>query len=126
MRAIYVMALIFVTAPAVAESPRAVVFAQECKQVNAKEIGFECRFDPNKGAQTGGASMQIFWREKTSSMSAQRQEKAKAEFSRIALRYIELGGMHFTVRFAHWAPDKMRSCWKKKNVPYADFYCVDG
>lgn len=119
MRTVLFALLAFVAVfPAAAdESARAIVFKKECDQVDPKKTGFECRFN-----QEG---MQLYWREKTDAMSPQRREKAKAEFSRVALRYIDLGGQHFTVRFAHWAPNQVRNCWRRKNVRYADYYCVD-
>lgn len=119
MRIVLAVLFLVAAAPAAAEeSPRALVFDKECKQINPKVTGFECRFNQD--------GMQIYWHEKTGEMSPQRQQQAKTEFSRIALRYIELGGKHFTVSFSHWAPDKVRNCWRRRNVRYADYYCVDG
>jgi hypothetical protein len=108
----------FTTAQGEPTTPRGIVFAQECKQVDAKATGFSCQLNED--------GMQILWHEKTSAMPPQRKERAEYEFSRVALRYVELGGRHFTVRFAHWPADKVRNCWRRKNKPYADYYCIDG
>ncbi len=120
MRAAVLVVLMFTAAATHAEpaSPPGIVFAQECKQIDPKVTGFECRFNEE--------GMQLQWHEKMSAMPAQRKERATYEFNQVALRYVELGGKHFTVRFAHWPSDKVRNCWRRKNKQYADYYCIDG
>lgn len=113
-----VLLLLLATIPTTSfAGSQATVFAHECKQIDPKMTGFECRFNED--------GMQIYWHEKASSMKASRREAAVYEFERLALRYVELGGRHFKVRFSHWAPGKERNCWRRRNVKRADYYCVD-
>ena len=120
MRAFGVALLAFLSMPAVAgdepRDPRAIVFLKECREIDPKVSGFACHFDRE--------GMRVNWTEQTEKMPPDRRERARYDFSRIALRYIELGGVHFTVRFAH-LPQKVRNCWRRKNARQADYYCVD-
>lgn len=99
------------------KNPRAVVFLHQCQEIDPAVSGFSCAFDRD--------GLRIHWQKKTSDMTAKKRQRARYDFSRIALRYIELGGRRFTVRFAHWPPGQMRTCWRRKNVKYPAFWCTD-
>ncbi len=113
-------ALLLIAAPALAaepQSPRGIVFAHECKQVNPKVTGFSCEFN--------GGDLTIRFHEQQSQMSPERRELVKYEFTKIALRYFELGGTGFDVQADFWAPNQRRLCSHVKNRPFYVYGCSD-
>lgn len=107
MRTVFVVVLMLIASPAFS-GPAANVFANECRAVDPKKTGFECRF-----IETG---MEIYWHEKLSEMPPERREKAQYEADRLVVRYFDLGGRTFTVRMAHWEPNQVRVCTRIRDT----------
>lgn len=102
MRALLCLLLIlpFLTGAAFAASPNAVVFAHECKSVNPEKSGLACG--------TWHGRMHLHWVKSKKEIEA--VQPAHYEYSRIIMRYFDLGGRHFDVTANHWKPGQMNSC----------------
>lgn len=96
-------------------TPRGIAMAYECKQIDPKVTGFSCEFDRGK--------MVIRTHEDPSEMSQERRELSDYEFTKIALRYFELGGTGFDVTSDFWPKNKRSHCSLGKNRPYYDYGC---
>ena len=99
------------------KTPRGVVLANECQQVNNQHLGFTCVFED------GQLMMRLH--EPKSKMSQERRKRSDYEFNRLALRYFELGGKGFEVRADTWAPNQRRLCSHVKGRPYYVYSCSD-
>jgi hypothetical protein len=108
MRKILFFTIALIGLPVLAASPASNVFSHECRAVDHKITGFECRLTE--------AGMEIYWHEKLSAMSPQRREKAQYEADRMVVRYFDLGGRTFIVRMAHWKKDQMRVCTRIRDT----------
>lgn len=115
MRPAILSTLLFLAAiaPAMADQPaRAMLFHEECDKLDKKEAGFECR---------DYYGFQIYIYERLNKLPPERAKKVETAVNRMALRYVELGGQHFTIRYAD--SKSFHNCWRKKNVSYPDFMC---
>jgi len=82
-------------------TPRGVVFAYECEQVNDLGLGFTCHFDPPQ------LTFRLNSRE---NMSPALRKRADYEFNKLGLRFIELGGKTFEVVADYWEKGQRRLC----------------
>lgn len=89
---------------------RGTVFAYECKQVNAMALGFTCEFK--------NGDLMFVRHERFDSMTPERHELADYEFSKISIRYMELGGKQYMQRADFWPSNKRRVCYRVDNLPY--------
>ncbi len=111
-------ALLLIAAPALAaepQSPRGIVMATECEQINPAETGFSCHF------ANGHINIQLH--EKQSQMTEAKRKHAQYEFNKIALRYFELGGMTFPVHADFWPVNQYKSCGRSPRKPWFIFVC---
>jgi hypothetical protein len=99
------------------KTPRGLIMAYECGQIDPRVTGFSCRFNE--------AGLSLRWHETTDSMPTDKQSRARYEFEKIALRYLDLGGRHFNVFRDQWPKDRKRICSKLKNFSYNTYTCVD-
>ncbi len=119
MRALLIFMLI--PLPAFAASPNEIVFSHECKAINPEKTGIHCGI--------GNGVMQLRWVKRPTDNAAARSETAKYEYSRIVMRYFDLGGRHFEVRGDRWPAGRMRQCWIRhtRSVYCTNFQCrTDG
>ncbi len=100
------MLLLLIPLPASAAPPNAVVFAHECKAVDPSKTGIRC--------DIGNGVMQLRWVKRENKTAAQ-SEAAKYEYSRLIMRYFDLGGRHFDVRGDRWPSGVMKQCWISDN-----------
>lgn len=100
-----------------ADSPRAIVLAYECFHVDSAQTGFACSLDTD-------GSMKIIWHKNPRGMPPKQRGLALYEFSKIGLRFVQLGGDRFEVAFTHWT-DKNRRRYCRVTRNRLDFSCVD-
>jgi hypothetical protein len=99
------------------QTPRGIVMAYECKQIDPKVTGFSCEFSQGE--------LRLQWHEKQSEMSPERHDLSKYEFNKIALRYFEFGGMTFPVHADFWQASQQRTCGRSPRKPWYVFTCWD-
>lgn len=121
MRLALIMLIALLSAASIAraegpKSPRGILFAHECQQVNDRHLGFTCDFDRENGRLT------LIMHEKFSEMESQRSEQAEYESLKIGLRWLELGGGSYIRRADYWQADQGLLCFGKKGSPSAH-YC---
>lgn len=97
-------------------TPRGIVFAYECRQIDPAKTGFECRF--NDGQLT------LHRLQRFDEMAAEKSEHAEYEYNKIALRYFELGGKAFRVTADFWNKGKGRTCGRVAGADYR-ISCTD-
>lgn len=97
-------------------TPRGIVFAYECKQIDKVKTGFECQF--NDGQLT------LHRHERFADMTPERRDFAEYEYNKIALRYFELGGKAFQVAADFWDKGKGRTCGRVAGADYR-ISCAD-
>ena len=120
MRYIIALVALLLAAPVVhadPKTPRGIVFAYECKQIDPQITGFSCEFD--------NGQLTIVHHERLKDMTPERRDRANYELEKIALRYFELGGKGFDVRADFWPLTRRRLCSHVKNSPYYDYGCSD-
>ncbi len=96
-------------------TPRGVVVAYECEQIDPKVTGFTCTFE------NGKINIQIH--EKTANMPEAKRKRANYEFNKIALRYLEFGGTSFVVRTDFWPESKYKVCGRSKKKAWYKLLC---
>ncbi|PLX49113.1 MAG: hypothetical protein C0613_08300 [Desulfobulbaceae bacterium] len=109
---LFTIVILAVSAVAKAEpqTPRGVVIAYECEQIDPNTTGFSCEF--------GAEGLTLIRHEPFESMTPDRQKLAEYEFAKIALRYMELGGRKYMQRADFWPSDRRRVCYRVDNLPY--------
>lgn len=121
MRYLIVVSMLLLSLPVYARTPGAVVMEHECKQIDPLKTGFRCALRP--------AGMALHWTKKKAAMTAEGRERSTYEYSRITMRYFDLGGRHFDVTANHWPAGAKRECTIRPNrtIFCADFRCrADG
>ncbi|MEW6647186.1 MAG: hypothetical protein AB1450_08315 [Pseudomonadota bacterium] len=100
-----------------ADTPRGLLFSYECKYVDTQVAGFSCHADKKP--------IRIQWHEELNKMTESQRERAVYEFTKLAMRYFELGGTTLEVRADHWPDNKRRFCTVARGRPYYAYGCRD-
>lgn len=102
MRTLIAVGLTMFCLSAFAATPNQVVFAHECKATNAANTGLRCG--------TSGGKMVLHWTKDKKGMTPAQIEAVDYEYSRIIMRYFDLGGRQFRVTAEHWPKGGVRYC----------------
>lgn len=99
-------------------SPRGAIIGYECTHAPS-DVGFTCSFNHANGY------LHFQWHEKLTDMSDVRRERAWYEYSKLAVRYFELGGKSFDMHYDFWPANQVRQCSHIKGRPAYSFTCSD-
>ncbi len=102
MRRLIAAVLIVISLPAFAITPRDKVFVHECKATNSANTGLRCGIS--------GGKMVLRWMKDKKGMTPAQIEAVDYEYSRIIMRYFDLGGRQFSVTAEHWPKGGIRYC----------------